>query len=648
MTLNGVASNQIEVVIARERRKMSSTSTPPPPTPPPSGSGASGSGSSAATAANSGAAADIASTIKAGSTTTTTATPQVKAPPRPIPRGLRPLVYLGIPEAVLRWKPKPPSRNTSIFLTVSTTLISLYVYDRRECKKIRQEYIDQVSHLSQETLQPYEYPRKISVYGAKSPGDDDYDKSILYFKRYVRPVLKAAGIDWEVLNGMRHGGLAREVRERTYARRRQLQGLEPWGIEPSSPGAEIGPPSPDSIEAQAAAANLQSPFSLSPEQQMQRELDGAVVVVGRPAFKEYMWGLKEGWTTKLPSQRQDLNEPIARALENDGKFDELPAEETDTKTLDDGSTSASSSSSPSPSPADSRALSEMDEIERRNRLLADSAADDEGAPLPQSRVSTTPAKGFNSFNSPSSSSRSSSSPSGRPAPNVADHLLEPPAQIPAQAPFVYVPFTNLTGWRRLPRRMVNFFNRRADVRAGGEVALSILLGDKSTAREFDAPRAQVEDPDTNSVQPLVRSTSPQFGDLDLGLVSESTYPPRFHALLKTIQTSRETYYKDLVQKLKDSRSYYRGQRELTSMEKNDPPKTESELRTKRLDREREWRNEEQGFEILTPQNGVAWDERFRGSLRILESLGQKQWREKEAQEVLKQWENRQQQQQQQQ
>lgn len=591
--------------------------TPPSPSPPATPGSTS---ANASNAANSAAASDVASMVKNSKSKPAASTAAAApAPPRAIPAGLRPLLYVGIPESVLRWKPRPPSRNWSIFLAVTSSLTAAYVYDRRECKRIRQEYIDQVQHLGEQPLLPWDYPRKIQVYGAKSPGDDDYDKSIRYFKRYVRPILVAGGIDWEILNGMRHGGLGRELRERIYSRRRQLLGLEPWGTQPSKPAGPIGPPSPESPEGAALAAAQQLQFALTPQQQMQRELDGAVVVIGRPAYKEYMWGLKQGWTTDVPAQRGDLDEPIAKALEGDGAFDEIVAEAPQDTAEPPSASATPPPSTTSASPADTRPLDALDEIERRNRLLAESADDDEGAPLPSSRVAV--GSPFASGGQKTFQSSPSPSPPSSSAPSISPSLLLPPTSVPAQPPLVYVPFTNLTGWRQMPRRMYNFFNRRADVRAGGDAALSILLGDKSTARGFNADDADAERP--------LR----QHGDFIWGATSERTYPPRFHKLPQTIAEARASYYKDLPQRLKDSRSYYRGERELTATEKNDPPKSETELREGRLRREREWRNEEDAFEVLREESGVEWDQRFSGSLRVLESEGQARRREAEEKSV---------------
>lgn len=525
-----------------------------------------------------------------------------KPPPRPIPAGLRPLLYLGIPRGVLTYRPKPPSRNTSIFLVVTTSLVSLWYYDRRECKRLKQEYIDQVKHLAAEPLAPYEYPRKVQVYGARSPGDEDYDKSIIYFKRYVKPILVAAGIDFEILNGRRHGGLGRELQQRIYARRRQLLGLEPWGCEVSTAGSgPVLPTSPDAVAAQTAAMQA---FALSPQQQLQRELDGAVVVLGRPAYKEYMWSLREGWSRELPPQRQDLDEPLANRLSDDGRFDEVPEEgasRMDTEVKAAPSTSGSTSASSS----DLRPDEELDEIERRNRALEASADADEGAPLPASSRGPMPNLMSSSASGPSSS-RGSFKPA---APKVDPTLLAPPQQIPAQPPLLFVDYVNLAGWRQIPKRMVGFFYHRERMRQGGEYGLQIALCDKSTAREFDAP--------VDHALGRVRDEPPQGGDLDWGLQGEGVYPPRFHKILKRVEDEKESYYKELPRRLRDTRTLVRGQREPSRVEKNDPPKTEGELREERFKREKDWQSDEMGYAMLRTDEGVAWSEAFRGALRVL-------------------------------
>lgn len=103
-----------------------------------------------------------------------------------IPAGLRPLRYVGIPSSVLAWKPRLPSRNWSIFLLTVGTLTYLYVDDRRQVRFIQDEYKARVASLGERPLAPSQWPRKIAVYACKAPGDEDYDKGVLWFKRYMK------------------------------------------------------------------------------------------------------------------------------------------------------------------------------------------------------------------------------------------------------------------------------------------------------------------------------------------------------------------------------------------------------------------------------------------------------------------------------
>ena len=133
------------------------------------------------------------------------------APRRQVPAALRPLIWMGIPESVLSWKPRLPSRNWSIFFASVAAVSFLYYDDRRQCRKIMDEYKERVRGLAEDPLHPQEMPRKVTVYTARYPGEPDYDASVLYFKRFIKPVLVAAAVDFEIISGTRHGSLAREL-----------------------------------------------------------------------------------------------------------------------------------------------------------------------------------------------------------------------------------------------------------------------------------------------------------------------------------------------------------------------------------------------------------------------------------------------------
>jgi import inner membrane translocase subunit TIM54 len=439
----------------------------------------------------------------------------------------------------------------------------MYIYDRKQCKKIRKEYCDKVRYLAEQPLPPDGYVRKIRIYCAMSPGDDDAEKSLLFFKKYVKPILYTAALDYETVNGMKHGGLAREIRERIYSRRRQLLGLEAWGTPPST--AESGQPD---IMLQGVL-----PFSRNASQQLEDELNGATVLVGRPAYKEWAWGLKAGWTTFLPPARTDgIDEALAKELSEDSVFDEVQA---------------TSEGSP---------------------FGSDGAEEDgAGAPLPSKMSPSAPLSYNPAFQPANSRGAQTTTQDGESS--VDPRLLEPPSTIPAQPPLFFVDYTNLIGMKNLPRKIVGFFNEREKVRQGGQAGLAIALGDKSDAREFDAPIDENGD--------VLREVPPQGGDFDWGLGSERFYPGRFHKTPTDIGKARKAYYEGLPRRLQDTRSYERGERELTATEKGDPPKSESNLRVERFNKESSWRNNEQGYSILRPESGLQWHRAFMGSLRVL-------------------------------
>lgn len=94
--------------------------------------------------------------------------------------------YTGIPPSWFDKRPKLPSRNWLIFLSVTTSIVACYVYDRRECRRIRADYSSRVEYLAKDPLGTTDLPRKVTVYGAKWPGDEDHDKSLRFFRKYVK------------------------------------------------------------------------------------------------------------------------------------------------------------------------------------------------------------------------------------------------------------------------------------------------------------------------------------------------------------------------------------------------------------------------------------------------------------------------------
>jgi len=124
---------------------------------------------------------------------TTSSTGTASVPPAPASvtpvktSGVRTILrYTGIPPSWIDKRPKLPSRNWLIFLSVTSSALGLYLYDRQQCKKIRQEYVDKVKHLAEIPVDPFDKPRRVTVYGAKWPGDEDFDQGLRYFRKYVK------------------------------------------------------------------------------------------------------------------------------------------------------------------------------------------------------------------------------------------------------------------------------------------------------------------------------------------------------------------------------------------------------------------------------------------------------------------------------
>lgn len=108
-------------------------------------------------------------------------------PPNSARTGIRKvLVSSGIPEGWFSKRPRLPSRNWLIFLTVTSSIAGYYYYDRRECKRIREKYVDRVKYLAEEPAGSMEWPRMVTVYASKWPGDHDHERGLKYFRKYVK------------------------------------------------------------------------------------------------------------------------------------------------------------------------------------------------------------------------------------------------------------------------------------------------------------------------------------------------------------------------------------------------------------------------------------------------------------------------------
>lgn len=263
---------------------------------------------------------------------------------------------------------KLPSRNWMIFWTVVGTLGGGIVYDKWKQRQLRAQYMEMYANKCA-NYPVDEVHRKLRIY--VSPPPNDYlDESMKYFRRFVKPIINASGVDFELVTMERQGDIRYKVAEEIRALRREKAGLEPKKKkEEDDTGKEVSASTP------AAAANINPVFQsykvgnpkneegeIKAVRDLYEPMDvlgvkrvfgdfhqrvenvksedalvtnvrdaGGIICIGRGAFKEYINGVHEGLLGPLeappppaPSAVEAGSEPEATGirLEDDVKTDE--------------------------------------------------------------------------------------------------------------------------------------------------------------------------------------------------------------------------------------------------------------------------------------------------------------------------------------
>ncbi|KAJ9667526.1 mitochondrial import inner membrane translocase subunit tim54 [Coniosporium apollinis] len=267
-----------------------------------------------------------------------TASPAMEAAAKATkPQGNPVFRMMGLPN----FRFKLPSRNWMIFLTITGSWTAALVYDRREKKRVQKKWCDLVSHLSQEPLPTSALRRKVVIY-LSAPPADGLLAAREHFHEYIKPILVAAALDWDVVEGRREGDVRAGLAERI----RKLRKMK-------------GEPSQEPLEEDEdlVVRQTRERAGFTDEEGVQGD-----IVVGRHTWKEYIRGLHEGWLGPLdapppPVEEQPALEatpdPAASASEPPAASDLLSS--TPSQPSDDASPTAPSPSTDSttpPPPAD--------------------------------------------------------------------------------------------------------------------------------------------------------------------------------------------------------------------------------------------------------------------------------------------------------
>lgn len=164
-----------------------------------------------------------------------------------------------------------------IFLSITGSFAAAVYYDKRETARIQKHYCDMVAPLAEKTLPTTMLPRKMTIY-LQAPPADGLRSAREHFYDYVKPVLVAGAMDWDVVEGRREGDLRFGTAEKIRRWRRRAEGV-----------AEEG-----ETTKEMAVQEQRERVGCHEEEGVKGD-----VVVGRHAWKEYLRGVHEGWMGPL-------------------------------------------------------------------------------------------------------------------------------------------------------------------------------------------------------------------------------------------------------------------------------------------------------------------------------------------------------------
>ncbi|KAF1946116.1 hypothetical protein EJ02DRAFT_394867 [Clathrospora elynae] len=322
-------------------------------------------------------------------------------PPNPVWR------MMGLPN----FRFKLPSRNWMIFLSITGSWTAAVMYDRREKKRIQKKWAKVVEHIAQEPLDTHQLPRKLTVF-LSAPPADGLVSARDHFHEYIKPILVAAALDWDAIEGRREGdvraGLAERIRKlRKKSGESSTEPIE-HGLEEELEG----------LRQRAGVSEWTGP--------------GGDIIVGRHTWKEYIRGLHEGWLGPLdvpPTAETPVEAPPA-AIEPVPTSNESTTDALTTSAATDDASPTATPEAPKPEEAEKPAEEKSKKKKQPPPFIT--TAEYENAGL--------------SRNCPQ-----------------------------ALGPAAIIPFPHLLGFFNFPIRMYRFLNRRqaADV-IGRETAAAVL------------------------------------------------------------------------------------------------------------------------------------------------------------------------------
>lgn len=289
------------------------------------------------------------------------------------------------------------------------------MYDRRQKKRIQQKWAKVVEDIAKEPLDTHQLPRKVTVY-ISAPPMDGLVAARDHFHEYIKPILVAAALDWDAIEGRREGDVRAGLAER-------IRKLRKRRGEPTAEPAEEG------LEEEMAALRQRAGV---------REWTGpgGDIVVGRHTWKEYVRGLHEGWLGPLDTPASAVA-PVEASV--------VPIESSQPTAASAELTGEAAT----PAPADDASPTAVHESPK----VEEEKPKEEEKKKPKKKTQPAPFVTTAEYHNATLS------------PNCPQAL----------GPTAVIPFPHLLGFLNFPIRMYRFLNRRqaADV-IGRETAAAVL------------------------------------------------------------------------------------------------------------------------------------------------------------------------------
>lgn len=229
---------------------------------------------------------------------------------------------------------KLPSRNWMIFWSLLTVTVSGIAYDKYEQRQIVKRYCESVQYKSKLKLDTNRVPRKITVFIAPPP-NDYLETSLKVWRRYIKPVLYHAGLDYDIIEEDKQGlirtHVANQIRQvrREYLIEQQEKEVPVTDTEDKEKDGIVLDDGKD-FKKKFDYRNLLGIFYQRPKmdkiintdsEPIDPTLSGGVICLGRGAYKEYINGLHEGLLgplDALPATKvEDIIETDADNLEGE-------------------------------------------------------------------------------------------------------------------------------------------------------------------------------------------------------------------------------------------------------------------------------------------------------------------------------------------